>query len=232
MNGKTVVVTGGGRGIGRAICQRFASAGANVVAAARTEAELSETAKLITSSGGVCETVRADVGVAADVEAMVSSAVKRFGGIDVLVNNAGVALCGPVDEMDLDAFDRMNRVNMNAVVYTCRSVWDLMRRKGEGVIVNLSSMAAVDPFPGFAAYGATKSYVEALTRSLAKEGGEHGIRVYAVGPGAVDTQMLRGPFPDFPDEQCLKPNDIAEMVYQVTQPPYRHSTGQTIYVTK
>jgi NAD(P)-dependent dehydrogenase (short-subunit alcohol dehydrogenase family) len=137
-----------------------------------------------------------------------------------------------VEELDVQEFDTMLAVNVAAPFYACQAVWPVMRQRGGGVIVNISSMAAIDPFPGFAAYGAMKSYVDALTRNLAKEGHEHGIRVYAVGPGAVDTQMLRGPFPDFPVEQCLRPEEVAEVVWTVAQPVCRYSAGQTIYLSK
>ena len=215
MNDKVVIVTGGGRGIGRAICQRFAEAGAKVIAAARSQDELAETQRLVESAGGVCHVTKTDV--------------TRIDNVDALV---AMAPNGPIDNFDLAMFDRMVAVNVNAVFYTCRAVWPVMRERGGGVIVNISSMAAVDPFPGFAAYAASKSFVNGLTNALAKEGAEHGIRVYAVGPGAVDTQMLRGPFPDFPNEQCLQPRDIAESVWFMTQPACQHSAGQTIYVSK
>jgi len=226
------MVTGGGRGIGRAICQRFAEAGATVIAAARSDGDLAETQGLVETAGGVCRVMKTDVTRVEELDALVAMADREFGRIDVLVNNAGKAEHSPMDDFDPDTFDRMVAVNINAVFYACRAVWPIMRRRGEGVIVNISSVAAIDPFPGFAAYGATKCFVNGFTQALAKEGTPHGIRVYGVGPGAVDTQMLRGPFPDFPDDQCLQPRDIAEAVWLMTQPACRYSTGQTIYVSK
>lgn len=232
MNGKVVIVTGGGRGIGRAICQRFAEAGATVVAAARSQEDLDETLRLIESAGGFCGVLKTDVTRVDEVDALVSSTVDRLGKVDVLVNNAGLAPNGPIDSFDPSLFDQMIAVNVNAVFYGCRAVWPIMRERGGGVIVNISSVAAIDPFPGFAAYAGSKSFVNGLTNALAKEGAEHGIRVYGVGPGAVDTEMLRGPFPDFPDDQCLQPSDIAESVWFMTQPACRYSAGQTLYVSK
>lgn len=232
MSDQVVIVTGGGRGIGRAICQRFAEAGAKVLAAARSQDELAETQRLVETAGGVCRVMKTDVTRIDDVDALVAMAVREFGAVDVLVNNAGAAPNGPMDSFDPATFDRMVAVNVNAVFYTCRAVWPIMRERGGGVIVNISSVAAINPFPGFAAYAASKCFVNGLTNALAKEGAEHGIRVYGVGPGAVDTQMLRGPFPDFPNDQCLKPRDIAETVWSMTQPACRHSAGQTLYVSK
>ncbi len=230
MNRPIALVTGGGRGIGRAICRRFAADGYLVVAAARTQSQLDETQKLIEAECGSCETILTNVASLDDVQAMIDFTVNECGGLDVLVNNAGVAPNNDLESFDTTVFDSMIGVNVSGVFYACRAAWPAMRKRGGGTIINISSMAAVDPFPGFAAYGASKAFVELLTKALAKEGAEHGIRVYAVGPGAVDTQMLRGPFPDFPANQCLQPDDIAEMVFQMTTPACRYSVGQTIYV--
>ncbi|MEE9295930.1 MAG: SDR family oxidoreductase [Phycisphaerae bacterium] len=232
MSAEVVVVTGGGRGIGRAICRRFAADGARIVAAARSGDELAETQRLVQQDGGTCRTIKTNVASSADVEKMIGMAVREFSRVDVLVNNAGVACNNSIEEFDLQVFDAMMAVNVGGVFYACRAVWPVMREHGGGVIVNISSVAAVDPFPGFAAYGASKACVEALTRGLAAEGQACGIRVYGVGPGAVDTQMLRGPFPDFPPEQCLKPADVAEAVWMMTQPSCQYSVGQTLYVKK
>lgn len=232
MQGQVAVVTGGGRGIGRAICRRLASAGASVVAASRTRDDLAETKRLVEADGGACTTCVTNVESAEEIDALVSQAVSTYGGIDLWVNNAGLALHGPIDTLEPARLDRMIAVNVSAVLYGCRAVWPVMRERGGGVIVNISSMAGVDPFPGFAAYGATKTFVDGLTRGLAAEGAEHGIRVYAVAPGAVDTAMLRGPFPDFPDDQCLQPEEVAEMVWLMAQPACRHSAGQTVYVRR
>lgn len=232
MKGKVVIVTGGGRGIGRAVCRRFATAGAKVVAAARTQEELAETKRAVEADGGYCLAVPTDVADAGSIDSLVAAAVRECGGVDVLVNNAGVACTGRIGEFDLADFDRMVAVNVGGVFYASRAVWPIMQERGGGVIVNISSMAAVDPFPGFAAYGATKNFVEGLTRSLAKEGKKCGIRVYAVGPGAVDTQMLRGPYPDFPADECLQPAEVAETVFMMTQSACRYSAGQTVYVNK
>lgn len=232
MKDQVVIVTGAGRGIGRAICRRFAKEGSRILAAARSADQLAETRRLVEAEGGTCKIVRADLGMAKQVDEIAAMAVREFGRIDVLVNNAAVAPSAPLERFDLATFDAMIAVNVSGVFYASRAVWPTMQKQKSGVIVNLSSRAAVDPFPGFAAYGASKNFVEGLTKALAAEGASQGIRVYGIGPGAVDTDMLRGPFPDFPADQCLRPDDIAEMVWQVTQPAYRYSSGQTVYVSK
>ena len=107
-----------------------------------------------------------------------------------------------------------------------------MAEQGGGAIVNISSIAAYDAFPGFAAYGAAKAFVVAYTKSLAGEGKPCGIRVFGIAPGAVETDMLRDALPDFPEEQALDPGDVAAMVETVLLPAYRYSSGQTVIVTK
>lgn len=232
MSGTVVVVTGAGRGIGRAVCQRFARDGAVLVAAARTASDLEETRKLVQAAGGQCLCVPTDVANEDEVEILIRTAVDRFGRIDVLVNCAGMAPVAPLESLDSPLFQAIIAVNVTAVYLATRAVWPIMSRWKSGVIVNISSIASIDPFPGFAAYGAAKTWVNAWTKATADEGRAHGIRVFAIAPGAVETRMLRDSFPNFPAEQCLQPNDVAEMVRLVTDPACQHSSGQTIFVRK
>lgn len=229
---QTVIVTGGGRGIGRAISRRFAADGARVIAAARSQTELDETRRLIAQDGKDCLGKVTDVCSPDDIASLIDFAQSQFGSVDVLVNNAGVAPTAPIGDLDENLFRTVIAVNVDAVYRTCRAVWPVMARQGEGVILNISSIAAFDPFPGFAAYGAAKAWVNAWTRALAEEGRPLGIRVLAVAPGAVETRMLRDAFPDFPRDQTLNPEDIAEAVFALAQPACRHITGQTIVVKK
>jgi 3-oxoacyl-[acyl-carrier protein] reductase len=232
MNESVVVVTGGSRGIGRAVCRRFAAAGAQVVAAARALSELDETRRTIEAEGGRCHVEPADVAQQGDIEAVIENVHRRFGRIDVLVNNAGVAPLSPIEDLDEPIFETIHVVNILAVYRGCRAVWPVMKKQGGGVIVNISSVASIDPFPGFAAYGAAKAWVNAWTRGLAEEGRAQGIRVFAVAPGAVETRMLRDPFPDFPKDQALQPFDVADVVFALAQPMCRYATGQTVFVKK
>ncbi len=232
MANRVVIVTGGGRGIGRAVCQRFASDGDQVVAAARSADELEETRASIQSGGGLCYGRKTDVTDVDQVEALIHESVEKFGRVDVLVNCAGVAALATVEELDVQTFDNVVAVNMRAIYTTCRAVWPTMRKQGGGVIVNISSMASVDPFPGFAAYGASKAWVNLWSKALAEEGRSHGIRVFAVAPGAVETKMLRDAFPDFPADQTLDPSDVAGVIHAISQPPCQYATGQCVFVKK
>ena len=232
MNDKVVIVTGGGRGIGRAVCRRFARAGAQVIALARSTDDLAETARLIEQEGGRCRGEAVDVCEGDDLDAAIEGAHERFGRIDVLVNNAGVAPLCSIDELDASLFEMTMAVNVEAVYRGCRAVWPVMRAQHDGVIVTISSVASVDPFPGFSLYGAAKAWVNGWSRGLADEGKPHGIRVFAVAPGAVETRLLRDVFPQFPADQALDPADVADMVYTVAQPQCRYASGQTIFVKR
>lgn len=232
MRDKVVVVTGGGRGIGRAVCRRFAAAGAQVVAVARSGAELQETRAQIESEGGRCHPLTADICQADEIAELITDTIRQFGGVHVLVNNAGVAPLSRVEELDPSLFEALQTVNVDAVYHACRAVWGAMTRQGDGVIISLSSMASVDPFPGFTAYGASKAWVNAWTRGLADEGRPHNIRVFAVAPGAVETKMLRDAFPDFPAERALEPGEVADVVHSLAQPACKAASGQTVFVKK
>lgn len=229
---RIVVVTGGGRGIGRAIGQRFAADGAQVVAASRTLPELEETRRIIDGAGGRCHIQPTDVCDPGEVDSLVKTTVERFGRIDVLVNCAGIAPQATMEELEPALFSTIMAVNVNAVYYACHGVWPVMKKQKSGVIVNISSVASVDPFAGFAAYGAAKAWVNAWTKALADEGRRLGIRVFGVAPGAVETRMLRDGFPTFPVDQTLQPADVADVVYALTQPGCRYATGQTVFVRR
>lgn len=231
MGQRVVVVTGAGRGIGRAVCRRFARDGALIVAASRTVAELHETRAVVEQGGGHCDVRPTDVSASDDVTALIEGAAGRHGRIDVLVNCAGVAPKCEIEELDPALFDTLQAVNIHAVYQSCRSVWPIMRRGG-GVIINISSMASLDPFPGLAAYGAAKAWVNAWTRGMADEGRAYGIAVFSVAPGAVDTRMLRDAFPDFPVAQALQPSEVADVVHALAQPACRYASGQTVFVRK
>lgn len=205
MKSKVAVITGGGRGIGRAIAVRLGRGGAQVVAASRTMSELDETRQAVEKIGGTCLVETVDVSAPDELEALIESVHAKLGRVDMLINNAGVAPLNKIQELDPSQFEAMYTVNIRAVYVACRAVWPIMRKQGGGVIVNISSISSFDPFPGFAAYGASKAWVNAWTKALAEEGRPFDIRVNAVAPGAVETRMLRGAFPNFPKEQTVEP---------------------------
>jgi len=232
MEHQVVVVTGGGRGIGQAVCRRFAREGAQVVAAARTDRELHETQQLVEQEGGRCMTVQTDVTSTDRLRFLIDGVARRLGRIDVLVNNAGMVVRASAADLPLTDFETMLRVNVAAVFHTCKLVWPIMTTQGGGVIVNISSMAAKDPFPGLGTYGASKAWVNAFTHSLSAEGRAANIRVFSIAPGAVWTEMLRSSFPDFPKKDALDPMDVAEMALSLCTPNMAKASGQTFCLTR
>ena len=187
---KTVVVTGGARGIGQAAAARFAAEGARVVVVDLPGAALDACVTGITQAGGRAVAVAADVSVRADVERYVATACAQFGGIDCLFNNAGVL--GPVTpllEYPEETFDRVIAVNVKAIWLGMKLVAPAIIARGGGVIVNTASIAGMRASPGLCAYTASKHAVIGLTRTGAVELARHGVRVNAVCPAPIDTPM-------------------------------------------
>ena len=231
LKGKCCIVTGGGRGIGRAVARRLCGAGARVMIVSRTARELDETARLCAGQGGECVTHVADLQNPREIETVFERCQAAFGRLDVLVNNAGVAPLAPVAEMTDDDFERLLAINVRAVFYACRAAWPALVET-EGTIVNISSLSADDPFPGFAAYGGTKAWVNTFSQALAGEGEPLGVRVFVIAPGAVETQMLRSRFPDFPAERTLDPDAIAAEIEALLTGRSSHHSGDVIRVKK
>lgn len=229
---KTCVITGGSKGIGLATALRLAHDHYDVVLAARNEADLLVAAQKVQRAGAQCLAVVADVARPDDARRVIDEAAQRFGRVDVLVNNAGVAPLIATAEMDTAMFDQTVQVNMAAVFHTTQAVWGVMKARGGGVIVNISSLASLDPFPGFAVYGASKAWVNLFSRAVAREGKPLGIRVYAVAPGAVETNMMRTAFPDFPADKALEPQAVADVITLLCRDEMTPCTGETIFVQK
>ena len=174
----------------------------------------------------------------ADVEQTKSFAttiLEEFGQVDVLVNNAAIAPNAEIENMSDESFESTTDVNIRSVFYLTREVWKAMKSGLKGAasptVVNVSSLAAVDPFPGFSVYGASKAWIELFSQSLAAEGESHGIRVCSVRPGAVETPLLRGLFPDYPAEQCVSPEAVAEVIWGCVADPQRYPSGGHFPVT-
>jgi len=189
---KAVIVTGGGSGFGAAIAARFAREGASVLVADVNQENGERVAASIASEGGKARFFRADVSAAADVKAMIDDAVAAYGGLDVLVNNAGFShrMMGMWDLPEED-FDRVFATNVKGVFLGCKYAVPVMKSRGGGVIINTASIGAVAPRPGVTAYNATKGAVITLTRGLAVEVAPMKIRVNAVNPVAAETGFMK-----------------------------------------
>jgi NAD(P)-dependent dehydrogenase (short-subunit alcohol dehydrogenase family) len=191
--GRVALVTGAGarRGIGRAIARGLAREGARVVAADLDDALADEAAAEIRAGGGQARGVRADVALAADVRAMLEATLAAFGRLDVLVSNAGIAPIRPFLELDEATWDRTFAVNVKGV-YLCgqAAARQMIAQGSGGAIINLSSISEVVSGGGLTHYAATKAAVGNLTRGMAAELGPHGIRVNAIGPGTIQTEIV------------------------------------------
>ncbi len=188
---KVVLLTGGGRGIGSAMAYAFAREGAKLVLAARTVQECESVVEKIKASGGIAVAERCDVSVIEEVDELIRDTLEEFKRIDVLVNNAGVY--GPIGllfENDLSEWRNTIQINLLGTVICTYKVIPQMIKNRCGSIINLSGGGAVSPFPHFTAYSTSKAAVVRFTETLAEEMKEFGIRVNAISPGAVNTQLL------------------------------------------
>jgi len=211
LNGKTALVTGGGRGIGAAIALKLAGLGATTIVCGRTLARLQHTAGLIRAAGGQSEAMACDVADWNSVAALAERVQKTFGRLDMLVNNAGIGTFGgPLHTMPTEKWDAMFNTNLRGVFYMIRAFAPLMISGGGGDIVNISSIAGKNAVPNGAAYSASKWGLNGLTYSVAEELRGHNIRVAVVCPGSTHTEFgaHEGKNPD----KMLIPEDVAHAV--------------------
>ena len=212
LQGQTALVTGAGRGIGRAIGKALASKGARVFLAARTASQLESTAQEIRAGGGLAVPVPTDLAKEQDILSLFAGIRTEADGLDILVNNAGVGIFGPIVDFASADFDTVMRVNAKAAFLCCQQALRMMIPKKSGYIINISSVVGIKGYPNQGAYTASKHAILGLTKSLAVEAQEHGIRVSAILPGGVHTQLVADARPDLDPQILLQPQDIAQTV--------------------
>ncbi|WP_213303844.1 SDR family NAD(P)-dependent oxidoreductase [Paraburkholderia sacchari] len=227
LNGKVAVITGAGRGIGRAIALAYARAGASVVCSARSEKEIMETAALIREAGGTAIAQKADVGNYEDTVALFLRASEVFGGVDIVVANAGVASdLRRIEDSDPAAWRKTIDINLNGAYHTAHAAIPHLRRRGAGKLIMVGSGQRNRPVPGFSAYSCSKSGLWMLTQSLAVELLDYNISVNELIPGPVRTDMTRDvPMP--PGEWAKQPEDVVPLALFMAGMPDGGPTAQS-----
>ncbi len=220
MSRPVAIVTGASRGIGRAIAVRLAREGFDLALAARTEPDLESAARECEAAGAAALAVTCDVSREEDVKRLFEGTRKRFARLDLLVNNAGVGVYKPLVETTLEEYEHVMAVNLRGVFLCSR---EAMRRMAEagGAIINISSVVGIKGYPNQAVYTASKHGVVGLTKVMAEEGREHGIRAHVICPGGVATDMVSQARPDISPEELLQPGDVADLVAYLVKLPAR-----------
>ena len=241
LDGKVAIVTGGAQGIGRAIAERFARAGAQVAVADINDERGAEVVEAIEIAGGRARFVHCDVARTPDVDHMVDQTVEAFGGVDILVNNAAIASYRLLVDTSDEDWDRVIAVNLRGIFLTARRCIPIMQRRGGGSIVNFASAHARTTSTGNPAYIASKGAVVALTRTMALECVAANIRVNCILPGAIATPMLLENWGDVPAEQNPlmarvpmrrfgTPDEIARVAQFLASDASSYMTGSDVLV--
>ena len=213
---KVAVVTGGTKGIGLAIAEALLDQGAKVYVCARDRAEIEAVVERLNGVGEIYGKV-CDVRVEEQVVGLLDSCERRFGGVDILVNNAGIGVIGKtVEEISGDEFRQTLETNVSGVFYFCHHAIPMMKRRGGGYILNISSLAGQNPHPGMAAYNASKFGLNGFTEALMQEVRHDDIKVSYICPGSVNTEF-GGDTPSEEKAWQLRPADIAQVVIDLLE---------------
>lgn len=239
---RVAIVTGGSKGIGRAISQAFADAGAAVSLAARGEEDLRQAAKEIEAGGGRALAVPTDAADAAQVQTLIERTVEELGTVDILVNNAGAApFFSTVDTIRLEGFEKYFRINFTSALLCTRAVAPVLLGKQDGCVLNVASVAGFIASPGLTYYSTAKAAMINLTRTVAQEWAGSHVRVNALAPGWIETEMnaaARATNPDFnrgvlssiPLGRWGTPEDVAAAALFLCSPAASFVTGSVLVV--
>jgi NAD(P)-dependent dehydrogenase (short-subunit alcohol dehydrogenase family) len=228
LSGKIAIITGAGRGIGKAIALAFAREGACTCLASRTQHELEAVAEEISNLKQEAFVVPTDVTIEDQVKNMIQVTVNSFGQVDILVNNAGLGAFRPIYGTREKNWNHMLAVNLTSTFFGTKHVWKVMRKQGGGSIINISSLSGTRAYPLYGAYSASKWGQIGFTKTAAEEGKPYNIRVNAIAPGKVDTAMRAGVAED--KSRMLKAQDCVGSAVFLASEDSRYITGQVIEI--
>jgi 3-oxoacyl-[acyl-carrier protein] reductase len=215
LKGKVAIVTGGTKGIGRGIAEALVRENVNVCISARSRNEIDETVRDLRALGkGTATGIVCDVRIHAQIKSLLELTVLEFGGLDILVNNAGIGIFATVEETLPEDFRAVLETNLFGVFYFCHEAIPLMKQRGGGYIINISSLAGANPHPRMAAYNASKFGLNGFSEALMQEVRHDGIKVSYIMPGSVNTQF-GGDSPRDQNAWQLQPSDIARVVVEL-----------------
>lgn len=223
---KVAIITGGGRGIGKAIALGFANQGAHIVVAARTESEVIEVAGKVKKLGRESLGIVCDISDENQVKNLIDATINKFKRVDVLINNAGIGSMRPVYAMPLESFEKVLKVNLTGTFLCTKHVWQPMKNSGGGSIVNVSSLGGLVGYPLLTAYCASKWGQIGFTKACAEEGKKDNIRVNAIAPGKADTAIRSKIKED--KTKMLTPEDQVDACVFLASDESRYITGQVI----
>jgi NAD(P)-dependent dehydrogenase (short-subunit alcohol dehydrogenase family) len=219
LNDHSILVTGAGRGLGRAICEVLAQEGANVFVGEKDAALAEKAAKEMRGKGLAADAVVMDVGNDDDIQEAMKRVHDRFGRLDVVVNNAAIDVTAPIDEIAIEQWDRVLRTNLRGPIMVTRAAVGYMKPRKRGHIVNIASTASKRTWPNASAYHATKWGLLGFSHAMHAELRSHGIKVSAVLPGGMKTPFLLDRFPDIDPDVLQDPVNVAQAVRWVLTMP-------------
>lgn len=216
ISGKNAVVTGGGRGLGKAVALALANEGVNIAVTGRNEENLKNTVKEIQNLGVKAEYAVFSIDNEAEVKAGIESLAEKLGGIDILINNAGIGDFGTIEEMPSETWEQVIKTNLFGVYYAAKAAHPFLKERGEGDIVNVASTAGLKGGPNMSAYAASKAAVVSLSQSMMAEWRKQNIRVITLTPSTIASDMsIQGGLTDGNPDKVLQPEDFAEWVRDI-----------------
>lgn len=229
---KSAIVTGAGSGVGRAVALLLAESGYELLLVGRTSEKLEHTAELIHQTSPNLKVVahQADIADPAACKAIIDHAMQQFGRIDALINVAGYASIVPIEKITPQEWRTTLDINLSSVIYLTTAAWPIFKQQKAGFIANVSSMASISPFPGFALYASAKVALNMFTRITADEGKRLGIKAVSIAPGAIETPMLRSIWDEskIPTNKTLAPTAVASIIRDCLLGTRPYTSGETI----